>query len=155
MAKKPKDNFINDKHEVFCKEYLIDLNGNQAAIRAGYAPDSARITASKLLTDANILARIKELMDERSKNLMIDATFVIEGLKDVFERCMQRKAVLDFDPIEKKLKQKVDENGNNVWEFDSNGANKALELLGKHLALFTDKMKQDLTVTEIKADFGN
>ncbi len=75
MAKKPKDNFINDKHEVFCKEYLIDLNGNQAAIRAGYAPDSARITASKLLTDANILARIKELMDERSKNLMIDATF--------------------------------------------------------------------------------
>lgn len=155
MAKKPKDNFINDKHEVFCKEYLIDLNGNQAAIRAGYAPDSARITASKLLTDANILARIKELMDERSKNLMIDATFVIEGLKDVFERCMQRKAVLDFDPIEKKLKQKVDENGSNVWEFDSNGANKALELLGKHLALFTDKMKQDLTVTEIKADFGN
>jgi len=155
MAKKPKDNFINDKHEVFCKEYLIDLNGNQAAIRAGYAPDSARITASKLLTDANILARIKELMAERSKNLMIDATFVIEGLKDVFERCMQRKAVLDFDPIEKKLKQKVDENGNNVWEFDSNGANKSLELLGKHLALFTDKMKQDLTVTEIKADFGN
>jgi phage terminase small subunit len=155
VAKKPKENTINDKHEVFCKEYLLDLNGAQAAIRAGYAPDSARITASKLLTDANILTRIKALMDERSKNTMVDATFVVEGLKEVFNRCMQKEAVLEFDPVEKKLKQKVDENGNSVWQFDSVGANKALELLGKHLALFTDKMKTDLTVTEIKADFGS
>jgi phage terminase small subunit len=86
---------------------------------------------------------------------MVDATFVVEGLKEVFNRCMQKEPVLDFDPIEKKLKQKVDEEGNGVWQFDSVGANKALELLGKHLALFTDKMKQDVTVKEIKADFGN
>jgi phage terminase small subunit len=52
---------------------------------------------------------------------------------------MQPKAVLAFDASEKKLKQKVDEEGNFVYEFDSTGANKALELLGKHLALFTEK----------------
>lgn len=155
MARNPKENKINDKHEVFCKEYLIDLNGCQAAIRAGYAPDSARITASKLLTDANILTRIKSLMDERSENTMVDATFVVEGFKEVFNRCMQKEAVLEFDPIEKKLKQKEDENGNAVWQFDSVGANKALEMLGRHLAMFTDKLKQDVKVTEIKADFGN
>jgi phage terminase small subunit len=155
MAQKPKDKKINDKHEVFCKEYLLDLNGAQAAIRAGYAADSARVTASKLLTDANILTRIKALMDERSENTMVDATFVVEGFKEVFNRCMQKQPVLEFDPIEKKLKQKVDDEGNSVWQFDSVGANKALEMLGKHLAMFTDKLKQDVKVTEIKADFGN
>jgi predicted phage gp36 major capsid-like protein len=45
-----------------------------------------------------------------------------------------------------QLEQKVDENGNNVWQFDSNGANKALELLGKHVAMFTDKHKVDANV---------
>jgi phage terminase small subunit len=54
-----------------------------------------------------------------------------------------------FDPINKAMAQKVDEDGNNVWEFDSSGANKALELLGRHLAMFTDKTKQSV---EIKTD---
>lgn len=143
------DSNLSDKHEVFCKEYLIDLNGNQAAIRAGYAPDSARITASKLLTDANILARIKELMDERSKITLVDATFVVESLKELFARCMQKKPVMHYDPSEKAIVQKKhvnEETGEEVgiWEFDSTGANRALELLGKHLAMFTDKTNQNL-----------
>src|SRR5205814_3797462 len=38
----------------FVLEYLKDFNGNQAAIRAGYAPRSARITASKMLADVRV-----------------------------------------------------------------------------------------------------
>ena len=39
----------------------------------------------------------------------------------------------------RNMVQAVDEEGRHVWEFNANGANKSLELLGKHLALFTDK----------------
>ena len=51
---------LNDKQERFCYEYCIDLNASKAAIRAGYSENSARSTASTMLTKSNILARIKE-----------------------------------------------------------------------------------------------
>jgi len=130
---------LSEKHQTFCREYLVDLIGTQAAIRAGYAPDSANVTASKLLTNTNIRAYIQALMKERSENTLVDAVFVVENLKEVAARCMQAKPVMIFNPIEKKMEQKQDAAGNGVWEFDSNGANKALELMGKHVAMVTDK----------------
>ncbi len=146
---------LTDKQEQFCLEYLVDLNGTKAAERAGYSPTSAYSIASENMRKPEILTRIKALMDERSKETMVDATFVVEGFKDVFNRCMQRVPVMVFDYEEKRMVQKTeeDEEGNEqgVWEFDSMGANKALEMLGKHLAMFTDKSKtdekKDVTVT--------
>lgn len=49
------------KHEKFAQEYVVDFNGAQAAIRAGYAKRSARVTASRMLSKANIMSRVKEL----------------------------------------------------------------------------------------------
>ena len=51
----------NSRHDRFCREYIKDLNGTRAAIAAGYAKQSARITASRLLTNANISALIASL----------------------------------------------------------------------------------------------
>lgn len=71
MAKKKEDMANNDfilteQQESFCLEYVSDpkSNASAAAIRAGYAEGSARITASRLLTRANIKARIRELRRE-------------------------------------------------------------------------------------------
>lgn len=136
MAKKP----AKDRQELFCIEYLVDCNGTQAAIRAGYSEHTATMQASRLLSKANVRARIAELMEERSKNTLVDAVFVVERLKQVAGRCLQAVPVMIYDPVNKEMVQKVDEDGRAVWEFDSNGANRALELLGKHVGMFTDKL---------------
>ncbi len=98
----------------------------------------------------------------------ITAEYVLSSLKEVAERCMERKAVMYFDKENKEMRQEmaavkdpvtgeVREEG--VWEFDSSGANKSLELLGKHIALFTDKVQHsgavDLTkIIELAQESG-
>jgi phage terminase small subunit len=51
----------NKRHERFCREYVIDHNGTQAAIRTGYSEKTANEQSSRLLTNANINKRIEEL----------------------------------------------------------------------------------------------
>jgi len=50
---------LSARQEAFCREYLIDLNGTAAAIRAGYSPKSARAIAAQNLTKLNIQVRIQ------------------------------------------------------------------------------------------------
>lgn len=73
----------NTRHEQFCREYLIDLNGAQAAIRAGYSPKSSRITAAKLLTNPNIQARISSLMEQRNRKVGVDSEIVLAHLVEL------------------------------------------------------------------------
>lgn len=49
---------LKPKRERFIDEYLIDFNATQAAIRAGYSPRSAKVTGSRLLSDANLQAAL-------------------------------------------------------------------------------------------------
>ena len=60
MTDKP----LTNKHQAFCREYVIDSNGKQAAIRAGYAPKNAVITASKYLTISKVKQEIARLQAE-------------------------------------------------------------------------------------------
>jgi len=119
------------KQESFCIEYMVDLNATQAAIRAGYSKNSARQIGSENLSKPAIADRIAELQAERVQRTEITADYVLSNLKSVAERCMQAEAVTSFEGGEKV------ETGE--YKFEHSGANKALELLGKHLSLFTDK----------------
>jgi phage terminase small subunit len=123
------------KQLLFVKAYLVDFNGAQAAIRAGYAPRTAKEAASRLLTFVNVQEAIREEIENRSKRTEITADWVLKNLKEVAERCMEAVPVLDKE-------------GNPIgaYRFDANGANRALELLGKHLALFTDKIVSTVTI---------
>lgn len=77
-------------------------------------------------------------MEKIEAKAFITVEYVVEGLKEVAERCMQRAPVMRYDPSVKGKAQVKDSEGRNVWEFDSAGANKSFELLGKHIGLFPD-----------------
>lgn len=143
---------MNPKQQRFCEEYLIDLNGKQAAIRAGYSERSAEVTASRLISNAKVSARIAELKAARVERTEITADYVLTGLKEVAERCLQRVAVMEFDYTEKSMVQKRDDEGKGIWEFDSSGANRAFELLGKHVGIFekdNSQKKADTIVNNV------
>ena len=59
------------KRAMFVQEYLVDLNATQAAIRAGYAPDSASVEGCRLLADAKVEAAVQEGMNARAARLAI------------------------------------------------------------------------------------
>jgi phage terminase small subunit len=132
------------KRQRFVDEYLIDLNATQAAIRAGYSAKRADAIGYDLLRITEVKAAIDAALEERRKKSEITAEYVLTNLREVVERCLQRAPVVDM-----KGRQVQDEEGRDVWEFNAPGVNKALELLGRHLGMFTDKVQMDVTLSPV------
>lgn len=76
-------NKLTDKQKRFCDEFIIDLNGKQAAIRAGYSPKTAENQASRLLSNDKVRAYIAKLKAVRSKRTAIDADYVLKRLVEI------------------------------------------------------------------------
>ena len=128
----------NDKHEQFCHQYLIDRNATQAAIRAGYSEKTAYSQGQRLLKNVETLSRVRELQKEQAERLCIDADWVILRLVEIVERCSQAQPVMMWD---KGTKEYVP---TGEFQFDSRGANRALELLGKAFGAFSEQTKENL-----------
>lgn len=131
---------LTDKQEMFCKEYIIDFNATQAAIRAGYSENTAGSIASQHLTKLNISERVAELIQERKERVQIDADYVLKQAVKLHERCMQ-----EVRPLIKGGEHQEDENGNKMYVFDSMGAKASLELIGKHTDVNAFKERIDHT----------
>lgn len=74
---------LSDKQKAFVREYLIDHNGTQAAIRAGYSPKTARQQAEQLLKDERIDALVKEgesELEERATLTKLDKLKIAEEI---------------------------------------------------------------------------
>lgn len=138
---------LTPKQAMFVIEYLKDLNGTQAAIRAGYSEHTAQEIGSENLSKPIIHNEIQKQMKYRAERTLITADYILTSIKEVAERCLQRKPVMTFDYEDKCMKQEKvmveNEDGTTteegVWEFDSAGANKALENLARNQKLLTDK----------------
>lgn len=127
---------MTEKQKRFVEEYLIDLNATAAARRAGYSEKNAHKIGPELLGKTSISAAIQKRMKAREKRVNITQDYVLKNLTEIVERCMQRAPVLNM-----KGEQVQDDEGNNLWAFNDRGANKALEMLGKHLGMFKDKIE--------------
>lgn len=143
---------MTQKQKRFIEEYLIDLNATQAAIRAGYSPDTSKSIGSENLTKPDIQARIAKAMAERSKRTGVNADrVVIELAKIAFVN-----AVEVIDPKTATVKEgassddtaaiqsvKVKTFGEDGLEREIKMADKikALELLGRHLGMWNDKLQ--------------
>ncbi len=68
---------------MFCREYLIDLNATQAAIRAGYSAKTANRTASENLSKPYVQSRIAELKTQRNDLVGINATYALNRLVEI------------------------------------------------------------------------
>lgn len=143
MSKQEDKRPLTAKQEMFCREYLIDLNATRAAIRAGYSEKTAREQAAQHLAKLNIQERISELKEERQERVQIDADYVLRQAVKLHERCMQEIKPKCVGGI-----QIADENGNNLFVFDSAGAAKSLELIGKHVNVqaFREKIESDVNI---------
>ena len=143
---------MTGKQKRFIEEYLIDLNATRASIRAGYSPATAKDIGCENLKKPMIRRHIAQAMAERSRRTGINADqVVIELAKIAFANIGD---VIDLQTGEIKTELLPEDSASiqsvKVKTFGEDGLEreikmadklKALELLGKHLGMFKDKVE--------------
>ena len=138
---------MTKKQKRFVEEYLIDLNATQAAIRAGYKPDSAYAVGSENLRKPEIKAAVDRAMAERSKRTGINQDRILQELARIgFVRITDivdqktgeiKEGVSDDDlACIQSIKVKPGEFGTER-ETKLYDKKSVLIELGKHLGMFT------------------
>ena len=150
---------LSDQHRLFCREYLIDFNGSEAAKRAGYSARTAKVIASQLIADPLIIAELSRAKAERIERTKIDADYVLMRLVEIDQ--MDVADILMPSGAVKPISEWPDPWRRYIASFDvmesiseDSGATllkkikwpdkvKNLELIGKHVAVqaFNDKLE--------------
>lgn len=148
---------LTPKQAQFVREYLIDLNATQAAIRCGYSERTAKQQGSRLLTVADVADAVQQGMDRRASKAGITAERVLNEIakmaffdpRKLFDD--QGKPIhvsqLDDDTAAAVAGLDVVQLGNQdvgyaeVLKVKLADKARSLEMLGRHLKLFTDKVE--------------
>ena len=125
---------LKAKQEMFCREYLVDLNATQAAIRAGYSEKTASEMGYENLRKPHLTAFISELFSARSDKVDISAEWVLLEAKKSYEL---NADTFDNDDSKKEM-------------VNAAAAGKFLELCGKHVDVqaFVSNAKVEHTLTD-------
>lgn len=114
---------LGEKQKRFVREWLVDMNGTRAAVRAGYSEKSAANTASRLMKDPDVQAYRNELLKTEFEALGVTRHSLAVEVWRVYERCSAVKPVMQWDS---DLKAYVE---SGQWQFDAKGCLKALGML--------------------------
>lgn len=137
---------LTAKQHAFVQAFLVTLNATKAAIQAGYSEKNAGQMGHKLLQQPAIEEAIQAARLKQEERTEVTIDWITNRLVEVVDRCMQKKPVMRFDPVERCMVQATEtdaETGEEVglWTFDSKGANTALDLLGKSKGMFSNKLE--------------
>lgn len=128
---KSEEKKLTTKQRLFVKEYIVDMNATQAAIRSGYSKNTAGAIGHENLKKPEIAMAIVEAMTKREERVEIDSDYVLKQAVKLHERCMQ-----EVEPFtDRKGNHIHDGEGNGLYVFNAAGSAKALELVGKHTSV--------------------
>jgi len=156
-------NVLTDKQKRFCREYVIDSNGTQAAIRAGYSKKTADVQAVRLLGKVKVKNLVKELQQKVAGKLEITAERTIAEIARIAfgnvpslfnqDGTLKKFSELTSDQIalfssiesdEKNIGSKRTGITKKIKVWDKT---KALEMLAKHFGLFEkDNAQQNIVL---------
>jgi phage terminase small subunit len=165
---------LNERQKRFCDYYVIKPNGTEAAIKAGYSEKAARKIASKLLTLADIKDYIETKLVKRENKLEITAERVLLELarisffdvRKLFNEDGTLKRIVDLDDdtaaaiagidISTLIKKQgegatLEEITKKIKHVDKKGA---LELLGRNLSIWHDKLEVKNTTVPATIDIS-
>lgn len=128
-------NKLTEKQKAFCKEYIVDLNGAQSAIRAGYSARTAKEQASELLTKPNIKKYIQKLMDKKNNKLIASQDEVLQLLTDI-ARGNHKETTETIEKVGSMVTRRKEES-----TVKASDRVKALDLLGRRYGIYIDKLQ--------------
>lgn len=99
---------MTPKQEAFVREYLIDLNATQAAIRAGYSEATAYSIGNENLSKPEIAEAIAIAKAERAEKCEIDALWVLKEAKDLYQAARAAEKLSDAATALKMVGAHVD-----------------------------------------------
>lgn len=146
MENKQQEN-LTPKQLLFCQEYIKDLNGTQAAIRAGYSRKTACEQAARLLANVKVQNCLAKIMEEKQDKLIAEQDEVLQTLTRVLRREETDTVVVTLKTHHTHYKQgkKIVEDKETPMAVPIptriSDVNKAAELLGKRYGLFVEKVQ--------------
>lgn len=124
---------LTARERAFVRQYLVDLNGTQAAIRVGYSEKTAASQASRLLRKSDVQAYRDALLQEQFDAIGVTKHSIAAEVWGIYQKCCQKEPVLEWDSVNREWVPSGE------WQFNVKGALKALDMLRQMLP----EMKND------------
>lgn len=140
---------LTPKQAAFVREYLVDLNATQAAIRVGYSPKTAKVQGSRLLTNAAIRAAVEAGKADQTQDAIATKEQILQelariGFSDAGQILDERGVCRSLNEMPEDIRRCISSvkfSGDGGTEVKFWPKNQALELLGKYRSMWVERME--------------